>query len=118
MTFDGRIALTGRPLALAGAYVGLLLSAGSAEVDVRGRTAWPLPSPDAFKSFEGSGAYRIELAGAAPKAENVTARVNGDFTVSNGAVKAHLEPGGLIQADVQELRRVAGKADLGARVCD
>jgi len=116
MTFDGRIALTGRPLALAGAYVGLLLSAGSAEVDVRGRTAWPLPSPDAFKSFEGSGAYRIELAGAAPKAENVTARVNGDFTVSNGAVKAHLEPGGLIQADVQELRRVAGKADLGARV--
>ncbi len=116
MTFDGRIALTGRPLALAGAYAGLVLSSGSAEVAVRGRTPWPLPSQDALGSFEGSGTYRIELAGAAQQAENASVHVNGDFTIANGVVEAHLEPGGLIQADVPELSRIAGKADLDARV--
>ncbi len=116
MTFDGRIALTGRPLALAGAYAGMTLSSGSVEVNVTGRTVWPLPSQDAWKAFDGNGTYKVELAGAAPQVSDADARIAGDFTIANGEVKARLESGGLIQLNAPELRRVAGKADIDAHM--
>jgi len=116
MVFDGRIALTGRPLALAGAYAGATLTSGSAEVNVRGRTVWPLAAQDAWKAFDGDGTYKIELSGTAPQVSNADARINGDFTIANGEVKARLDSGGIVSVNVPELRRIGSKADLDARV--
>lgn len=116
MTVDGRIALSGRPLALAAAYADATVSYGSVEMNVNGRAAWPLPAEDAWKAFDGKGTFKFELAGAAPQVSEADVRVVGDFTVANGEVKARLESGGLIRANVPELRRAAGKADLDSLV--
>jgi hypothetical protein len=116
MTFDGRIVLTGRPLVLAGAYAGLVLSSGSAEVNVHGRTSWPLPSQDAWQGFDGDGTFRIELTGSGRRVSNLAARVDGDLSIADGEMKARIESGGFVRAEVPELRRIAGNADLDPHV--
>lgn len=116
MTFDGRIVLTERPLALAGAYAGVALTSGSAEINVSGRTVWPLPAQDAWKAFDGNGNYKIELSGTAAQLSEGEARINGDFAIADGQVKARLETGGLVRVNVPALPRMAGKGDLDARV--
>lgn len=112
MTVDGRIALSGRPLALAAAYSDATVSSGSVEINVSGRTVWPLPAEDVWKAFDGKGTFKFELAGAPSQVSEADVRVLGDFTVANGEVKARLESGGLIRANVPELRRAGGKAAL------
>ena len=50
------------------------MTSGSAEINLRGRTVWPLPAQDAWKAFDGNGTYKIELSGTAPQVSDAEAR--------------------------------------------
>ena len=116
MTFDGRVALTGRPLALAAAYAGLQHASGDVQIQVHARAPWPLPSQGAWTTVRGDGRYQATIESTTAERGYTGARVSGDFTITSGDVKARLDSGGVVQADVPELARIGKGADVDARV--
>ena len=116
MTFDGRIALTGRPLTLAAAYAGVVQASGNVGVVVHARTPWPLPSQDAWRTVRGDGRYEAEVAGSTSNMSAARAHVGGDFAIADGDIMAHLDSGSLVQADVAQLGVIGERAGVGARV--
>ncbi len=116
MTFDGRIALFGRPLSLAAAYVGLPQVSGSVHAEIHARAPWPLSAADAWKQISGTGGYRLQLDGSAPVVAGLKASAAGAFTIADGNVEARINAGSAVQADVPELVRAGERVKLGPRV--
>jgi hypothetical protein len=115
MAFDGRIALTGKPLALAAAYGGVTDASGEVHIDLRARTPWPLPA-DAWQTIAGEGHYQVALQGATAALSRIEAAIRGDFSVADGDVKARLESGSAVSADVPQLPALGKRARLDQRV--
>ena len=59
MNFNGRFVLSGRPLALAAAYVDVSQISGTVQAEIHASTRWPLPLADAWKQVAGAGDYRL-----------------------------------------------------------
>ncbi len=116
MAFDGRIVLAGRPFVLAGAYVGVTQATGEAQIDIHARTPWPLPTQDAWRTIDGDGHYRVALVGATSALSGIETHISGTFALENGTIKARLDTGSVVLADVPEIAKLGKGADLAARV--
>ena len=116
MTFDAQIALTGRPLALAAAYLAATVETGNVLVQAHGRAAWPLPADAPWLALTGDGRYRIELAGSTPDVGRAQVKIDGGFSAANESITAHIDPGGAVELDIPALQRLGARADLDGRV--
>ncbi len=116
MTLDGRIELSGRPLAFAAAYAKANIESGSALVEMRGRAAWPLPTQAPWKALTLDGKYRVEFVGSTPTVSRAQARVGGNFSFANDALEVRVDPGSELAVDVPELRRLGPGKGLDERV--
>jgi hypothetical protein len=116
MAFDGRIALTGKPLALAAAYGGIADASGEVHVDLRARAPWPLPADGAWKTIAGEGRYQVALFGSTAAVSRFEANIKGDYSIADGDVKVRLESGSAVSADVPQLPVLGKRAGLEQRV--
>jgi hypothetical protein len=116
MAFDGRIALVGQPLALAAAYARLADASGSVQLRMHARTPWPWPASGAWQTLSGDGDYHVDVTGSRAAGAQVQVRVNGDFTLADGVVKARLESAGAARLDFPEAADIAKRAALDPRV--
>ena len=114
--FNGRFMLSGRPLALAAAYVDVSQVSGTVQAEIHARMRWPLPLADAWKQVVSAGDYRLQLAASSARVTAMQARAAGSFTIANGTVKAAIDAGGAISADAPELEHAAKRIELGSRV--
>ena len=104
MTLDGRIELSGRPLAFAAAYAKATIESGSVLIEGHGRAAWPLPTQAPWKALTLDGRYLVEFVASTPAISRAQARVGGDFTFADDALKVRVDSGSTLLVDVPELR--------------
>ena len=116
MAFDAQIALTGRPLALAAAYMAATVETGNVSIQAQGRAAWPLPVDAPWKALAGDGRYQIELVGSTPDVRHAQINIGGGFSVANERIKARIDPGGAIELDIPALQSLGARAQLDGRV--
>ena len=116
MTLDGRIELSGRPLAFGAAYANATIESGSVLVEGHGRAAWPLPTQTPWKALTLEGRYLVELVAATSAISRAQARVGGDFTFADDALKVRIDSGSTLQVDVPELRHLGTGTGLAERV--
>ncbi len=119
MTLDGRIELSGRPLAFAAAYAKTTIESGRVLIEAHGRAAWPLPTQKPWKALTLDGRYRVELVASTSAISRAQAHVGGDFTFADDSLKVRVDAGGQLSMDVPELARIGpGLAERVALVAD
>ena len=116
MTVDVRVALSGRPLAFAAAYAQTTIESGDVVVEGRGRAAWPLPAQAPWKALTLDGRYKVELVASTASISRAQARFDGDFSVADDTLKAHIDPGGALQVDVPALHDLWPRTQRSERV--
>jgi len=116
MTFDAQIALTGRPLALAAAYMAATVETGSVSIQAHGRAAWPLSTDAPWQALTGDGRYQMELVGSTPDVRRAQVKIGGGFSMANEHIKAHIDPAGAIELDIPALQRLGARAGIDGRV--
>ncbi len=116
MTLDGRVELSGAPLAFVAAYAKATVESGNVRIEGHGRAAWPLPTQAPWKALTLEGRYLVELVASTAAISRAQARVGGDFTFADDNLKVRVDPGGTLQADVPELQHLGPGSGLAERV--
>jgi hypothetical protein len=112
LALDGRVALSGAPLTLAAAYVGMTLASGNVSMQLDGSAPWPTALDSVWRHFSGTGRYAIALQGAMPNIPAVVTQLSGDFAVHDGTVAAQLAAGSAVHADLPALQAFVGTRDV------
>ena len=115
LSFDGRGALSGRPLELLAAYAGIASIDGSLEWRVSGRTPWPLPAEPA-SGVDATAEFRVDVADAVTASGTARARLEGTAKVANDGVKGRIAAGGLASFDSPKLADTARRAGMGTEL--
>lgn len=105
---DGRVELSGAPLALVAAYAQTTLTTGRISIQMKGAGPWPLPIDSAWRHFNGEGRYAVELQGQMPKVPDLFVQLRGAVAIHDGTVAAQLDAGSVLHADVPAMQALSG----------
>jgi len=112
LALDGRVELSGAPLTLAAAYVGMRLVSGNVSMQLQGAAPWPTALDSVWRHFTGAGRYAISLQGAMPNIPSIRSQLSGAVAVHDGTVAAQLAAGSELQADLPLLQAFVGTRDV------